>query len=283
MTAPNTPASADSSGIGGRNAHFTRLRAWIRLHPVRAAVVFLAFLSLVDLALLPWGALHGLAVQNPSVTAFQQDYLDRERAAGRKPRLTKQWRPINRISDELIAAVIVAEDGTFWSHDGFDWFEVRESLVRNLKERRAARGASTITQQLIKNLFLSPSKNPLRKYHEFLLTWYAERVLSKRRILELYLNEIEWGRGVYGAEAAARRYFSVGAAALTRDQAVRLAAVIPNPIRYQPTSDSRAVLRRVETVRRRLETKDRVRGRAEDLPAEPDVEGSPSDTSNERP
>ena len=283
MTAPNTPASADPTGIDGRIARVTRLRIWIRLHPVRAAAVFLALLALIDLALLPWGAVHALATQTPSVTAFQQDYLDRERAAGRAARLTKQWRSIDRISDELIAAVIVAEDGTFWSHDGFDWFEVRESLVRNLKERRAARGASTITQQLIKNLFLSPSKNPLRKYHEFLLTWYAERVLSKRRILELYLNEIEWGRGVYGAEAAARRSFGVSAAALTRDQAVRLAAVIPNPIRYQPTSDSRAVLRRVETVRRRLETRDRVRGRAEDLPVEPEVEESPSDTLNERP
>lgn len=246
-------------------------------------MLLIALAALLDLAILPWGAIHDLEKKPPGITAFQQAYLDRQRETGRKGAVKKQWRSLDRISDHLIAAVIVAEDGTFWSHEGFDWFEVKESLVRNLKEQRAARGASTITQQLIKNLFLSPSKNPLRKYHEFLLTWYAERVLSKRRILELYLNEIEWGRGIYGAEAAARSHFGVSAAELTRDQAIRLAAVIPNPIRYQPTSGSRAVERRVEIVRRRLEARDRVRGRAEDLPDEPEVEAAPSDTLNERP
>lgn len=246
-------------------------------------MILFTFAILVDVAILPWGAIHDLEQKPPRVTAFQQAYLDRQREAGRKATIKKQWRPLDRISDHLIAAVIVAEDGTFWSHEGFDWFEVKESLVRNLKERRAARGASTITQQLIKNLFLSPSKNPLRKFHEFLLTWYAERVLSKRRILELYLNEIEWGRGIYGAEAAARSHFGISAADLTRDQAIRLAAVIPNPIRYQPMSGSRAVERRVEIVRRRLEARERVRGRAEDLSDEPEVGSTPSDTLEERP
>jgi monofunctional biosynthetic peptidoglycan transglycosylase len=255
----------------------------VRRRPVVSILALAVFAILLDLALLPWGAIHDLEKKPPGVTAFQQAYLDRQRESGRKGAIKKQWRSLERISDHLIAAVIVAEDGSFWSHEGFDWFEVKESLVRNLKEQRAARGASTITQQLTKNLFLSPSKNPFRKYHEFLLTWYAERVLSKRRILELYLNEIEWGRGIYGAEAAARSHFGVSAADLTRDQAVRLAAVIPNPIRYQPTSGSRAVERRVEIVRRRLEARDRVRGRAEDLTEEPDVEVTPRDTLNERP
>lgn len=255
----------------------------VRRRPIGFSVLLILLAALFDLAILPWNAIHDLEKKPPGITAFQQAYLDRQREAGRKGAIKKQWRSLDRISDHLIAAVIVAEDGTFWSHEGFDWFEVKESLVRNLKEQRAARGASTITQQLIKNLFLSSSKNPLRKYHEFLLTWYAERILSKRRILELYLNEIEWGRGIYGAEAAARSHFGVSAAELTRDQAVRLAAVIPNPIRYQPTSGSRAVERRVEIVRRRLEARDRVRGRAEDLPEEPEVEAAPSDTLNERP
>lgn len=236
-------------------------------------MIIVGALALLDLASLPWSAIKELERTHPKVTAFQQVYVEQEHAAGRKGSFTKRWRPISEISDHLIASVIVAEDGTFWSHEGFDWFEVRESLVRNIKEQRAARGASTITQQLIKNLFLSPSKNPFRKYHEFLLTWYAERVLTKRRILELYLNEIEWGRGVYGAEAAATKYFHVGADVLGREQAARLAAVIPNPRRFDPTSGSKAVQKRTEIILRRLQVRDRVRGRVEEpLPEMPDEE-----------
>ncbi|MCU0452196.1 MAG: monofunctional biosynthetic peptidoglycan transglycosylase [Bacteroidetes bacterium] len=255
----------------------------MRRRPILTAGAFVTTVFLVDFMLLPWSALTSLQKKNPALTAFQQSFIDRERAEKRKGTVTKHWRSIDRISENLVAAVIVAEDGTFWSHEGFDWFELKESLVRNIKEQRAARGASTITQQLIKNLFLSPSKNPLRKYHEWLLTWYAERTLTKRRILELYLNEIEWGRGLYGAEAASRRYFGVSASELTREQAARLAAVIPNPVRFHPLSGSKSVERRVATVLRRLEAKDRVRGRVEDLPAEPEADEMPSDTLNDRP
>lgn len=251
----------------------------MRRRPVLTVVVLVCLFVVVDLAFLPWSAINDLERSRPKVTAFQQAYVDQERAVGRRGSFTKRWRPIGEISGHLIASVIVAEDGTFWSHEGFDWFEVQESLLRNIKEQRAARGASTITQQLIKNLYLSPSKNPLRKYHEFLLTWYAERVLTKKRILELYLNEIEWGRGVYGAEAAAQKYFSVGADELNRDQAARLAAVIPNPRRFDPTSGSKAVARRTDIILRRLQVRDRVRGRVEvPLPDQPmDEEGLTSD------
>ncbi len=244
----------------------------MRRRPILAVVSLVSVFVVVDLALLPWSDINDLDRSRPKVTAFQQAYVDQERAAGRKGSFTKRWKSIGEISGHLIASVIVAEDGTFWSHEGFDWFEVQESLLRNIKEQRAARGASTITQQLIKNLYLSPSKNPLRKYHEFLLTWYAERVLTKKRILELYLNEIEWGRGVYGAEAAAQKYFRVGADLLDRDQSARLAAVIPNPRRFDPTSGSRAVERRTDIILRRLQVRDRVRGRVEEPLPDPAVE-----------
>ena len=238
-----------------------RLIGWMKRRPIAAAVSFLGLVFVLDLAMLPWGALKALEQSNPGVTAFQQAYMEQER--GRRGTISKRWLPIGRISEDLIAAVIVAEDGMFWSHDGFDWFEMRESLLRNLKEHRAARGASTITQQLIKNVFLSPSKNPLRKYHELVLTWYAERILTKRRILELYLNEIEWGRGLYGAEASAQYYFGVSASELNRDQSAHLAAVIPNPRRFSPTSGSRAVERRTLVILQRLLSRDKVRGRVE--------------------
>ena len=240
---------------------------------------------LVDTLLLPWDAIRSLERKNPEITAFQRAYEEHELAAGRRRKIMKRWKPIEQISENLIAAVIVAEDGSFWNHDGFDWFEVRESLLRNIKERRAARGASTITQQLIKNLFLSPSKNPLRKYHELVLTWYGERVLSKRRILELYLNEIEWGNGIYGVEAAAQKYFGISAGELSREQSARLAAVIPNPSRYHPTSGSRAVERRARIIVERLQARNRVQGRVEEpLPeTASEEEKAPADTTDERP
>jgi monofunctional biosynthetic peptidoglycan transglycosylase len=247
--------------------------------------VVLGIVACLDLLALPWGEIRSLERTNPGTTAFQRSYQEQERAAGRRGTITKRWRPIGQISENLVAAVIVAEDGTFWSHEGFDWFEVQESLLRNLKEHRAARGASTITQQLIKNLFLSPSKNPLRKYHEFVLTWYAERVLSKQRILELYLNEIEWGKGIYGAEAATLKYFGINASEVNREQSARLAAVIPNPRRFDPTSASRSVERRARIIAERMQARDRVHGRVEDPAPEPQEEDDvvPRDTTQQLP
>lgn len=257
----------------------------VRRRPIVTTLTILTVLFCVDLLLLPWGSIRSLERVNPETTAFQRAYQERERSAGRRRKMFKRWRPIAQISENLVAAVIVGEDGTFWNHEGFDWFEVRESLVRNLKEQRAARGASTITQQLIKNLFLSPSRNPVRKYHEIVMTWYAERVLSKRRILELYLNEIEWGNGIYGAEAAAQRYFGVAASELTREQSARLAAVIPNPRRFDPTSSSRSVERRTRVILERMQARDRVRGRVDDPSPETteDQERMPPDTTDQKP
>ena len=184
----------------------------------------------------------------------------REQAAAAKKanrpfRIVQHWIPLRSISQDAIDAVIVSEDGTFWSHHGFDWFEFRESIERNFEEGRAARGASTITQQLVKNLYLSSSKNPLRKMKEWILTWWMEQQLGKSRILELYLNVIEWGDGVYGIDAAAHYYFDKSASGLTREECARLAAIIPSPRKHRADVDSKYVLRRSKLILERMEAR----------------------------
>ncbi len=164
----------------------------------------------------------------------------------------RHWVPLERISPRLRDAVLVAEDARFFSHEGFDWNEIRHSARRNLRERRVVRGGSTITQQLAKNLWLSTSQTPWRKFEEMILAVRLERALTKRRILELYLNTIEWGDGVYGADAAARHWFGVGAGSLDAGQAVRLAAVIINPRRYSPTDPNRRIQNRIRLIAGRL-------------------------------
>jgi monofunctional biosynthetic peptidoglycan transglycosylase len=153
---------------------------------------------------------------------------------GEEPRRVHRWVSYNRISSNLKRAVLVAEDSAFWQHDGIDFKQIRESMEINLERMEFARGASTITQQLAKNLYLSPSKNPIRKIQELLIARRLEVELTKKRILELYLNVIEWGPGVYGAEAAAKFHYGVPAAKLGREQAARLAACIPSPLRRRP-------------------------------------------------
>ena len=153
-----------------------------------------------------------------------------EAAASRRAlRHEQRWVPYSRMSPHLKRAVIVAEDSAFWDHEGIDLEQIRESMEVNLERRTAARGASTITQQLAKNLYLSPSRNPIRKLRELIIARRLEAALDKARILEIYLNVIEWGDGVWGAEAAARRYFGIPAAALSAEQAALLAGAIINP------------------------------------------------------
>ena len=142
--------------------------------------------------------------------------------------------PLDQISPDLQHAVIAAEDGRFYQHHGVDWTEVQKVVDQDLEEGRLGRGGSTITQQLVKNLFLTTNRSLIRKGVEFTLAPAAERLLSKQRILELYLNVIEWGPGVYGAEAAAHSWYGISAARLNREQAARLAALIPSPLRRQP-------------------------------------------------
>lgn len=207
---------------------------------------------ILELATVPWFSVAGLKSANPGPTALMTQRMDEAREDGKTLKIRQRWISLSKIPRHVIDAVIVAEDGTFYSHSGIDWFEVQESIERDLREHRAARGASTITQQLAKNLYLSTSKDPVRKVKEVIITLLMEHDLSKDRILELYLNVIEWGNGIFGIEAASEAYFGKSVAELTLDEAVRLAAVIPSPLRHRPDVDSRYVLRRKDIVLRRL-------------------------------
>lgn len=175
-----------------------------------------------------------LAKETPGATAMMRQRQQEARARGRKPRKQQSWIPISRVSRHLVHAVLSSEDQRFFGHEGVDWDAIRKSAETNWERGRLARGGSTITQQLAKNLFFSTHKTLLRKLQELLVARWLEDDLSKRRILELYLNVIEWGDGVYGCEAAARRYYGKSAADLDEREAAGLAAMIPNPRRINP-------------------------------------------------
>ncbi len=173
-----------------------------------------------------------LRTVNPEQTAFMQQGLERLRQTNPKASLQQRWVAYERISAYLKRAVVAAEDQKFLSHEGFDWEEVEKAFEKNQRRQRVVRGASTISQQLAKNLFLTGQRTYWRKAEEAILTLMIENALSKRRILEIYLNVIEWGNGVYGAEAAAQHYYGKSAAELNEEESARLAAIIPNPRFY---------------------------------------------------
>jgi monofunctional biosynthetic peptidoglycan transglycosylase len=181
---------------------------------------------------------------NPSKTSFMEYRAQEWRREGKTIRLRQQWVPLSRISPYLIKAVIIAEDDKFYQHEGFDFEAIQKAMEKDLKEGKFKAGGSTITQQLAKNLFLSPSKNPIRKLKEAILTWRLERALPKKRIMELYLNVVEWGEGIFGIEMAARNYYGKPASALGPEESARLAAVLPNPRKYNPLSQSKFVVNR---------------------------------------
>ncbi|MDH5516809.1 MAG: monofunctional biosynthetic peptidoglycan transglycosylase [Gammaproteobacteria bacterium] len=166
------------------------------------------------------------------------------------PDLRWQQRPISKISKHMVRALIVAEDASFYSHSGIDMEALQAAMEYNLSEQRFVYGGSTISQQAVKNIFLSSSKNPLRKWHELVLTIGMERNLTKRRILELYLNVAEFGRGIYGVEAAARYYWGVSASNLSVNQAIQLAATLPAPVRHNPATNSAFFKKRVRKISR---------------------------------
>jgi monofunctional biosynthetic peptidoglycan transglycosylase len=171
---------------------------------------------------------------------------------GRDPRVSRRWLSYSRISPALKRAVLVTEDAAFFDHEGIDLAEIRASIALNLARGAAIRGGSTITQQLAKNLYLSPSRNPYRKVVELMIARRLEAELSKARILELYLNLIEWGDGIWGADAAARAYFGRPASDLTREQAALLAGAIINPRIYSPARPNARLLRRQQIVLARM-------------------------------
>jgi monofunctional biosynthetic peptidoglycan transglycosylase len=192
-----------------------------------------------------------LRTSNPEMSAMMEQRADDRAERGAKPKRVQTWVPYRRISRNLVRAVLAGEDPRFFDHSGFDWEEIEKAIKKDWEERGFVRGASTISQQLAKNLFLSTSKNPLRKLHEAVITVEMELILSKRRILELYLNVIEWGDGLYGAEAAARHYFNTSAAALTVEQAAFLSAIIPGPLgAYNPAKHPSRVERRSDLILR---------------------------------
>jgi monofunctional glycosyltransferase len=200
-----------------------------------------------------WPDVTRLARERPATTRFIEDYRARLRAQGKPDRVDWAWTPYAAISADLKRAVLVAEDINFFAHRGFDLGEVQNALTEAMRDRERPRGASTITQQLAKNLWLSPSRNPWRKLKEAILTWQLERALSKRRILELYLNVAEFGPGVFGAGAASRRYFGRPAADLGAAEAAALAAGLPMPAVWHPGVDARAYRRRVAGIRERMD------------------------------
>ncbi len=189
-----------------------------------------------------------LARANPSSTALMERRLA-EIPPQKRP-LSRQWVwvPLERISPHLQRAVIAAEDASFFAHEGFDWEGIRDAALHNIEAGEMKRGGSTITQQLAKNLYLSSERSLLRKMREALITRLLERRLTKRRILEIYLNVAEWGRGVYGAEAAARHHFGKSAADLTEDEAAWLAAMLPSPRRYDPLRKTAALTQRQQRI-----------------------------------
>jgi monofunctional biosynthetic peptidoglycan transglycosylase len=199
-----------------------------------------------------WPDVGALATRNPTSTAFIDRYRERQRAAGKSDAVAWRVVPYGAIADSLKSAVVVAEDIDFFSHHGFATEEIKQSLRDAWEDKELPRGASTLTQQLAKNLWLSPSYNPWRKVKEALLTRSLESHLTKRRILELYLDVAEFGPGVYGAEAAARRYFGVSAAELDESQAAALAAGLPKPSQWHPGSTSRVYQRRTQRILGRM-------------------------------
>src|SRR4051794_27613604 len=166
--------------------------------------------------------------------------------------LRQQWTPYERISANLKRAVVAAEDARFLDHEGFDWEAIQKAMAKNEKRGKVVAGASTISQQLAKNLFLSGDRSWVRKGQEAAITWMLEHTMSKRRILELYLNFAEWGEGVFGAEAAARYHFGVPASALGAEQAVYLAVILPSPRRYGAGRVTPYLANRVVTIHSRM-------------------------------
>jgi monofunctional biosynthetic peptidoglycan transglycosylase len=216
---------------------------WIFLGPLLAVLL----LQLYFFLMVCW-----YSQFNPSMTSFMSAQLSVLRETNPNARLEHQWVPYNGISNHLKRAVVASEDANFADHDGVDWVALEKAYDRNNRRHKVVGGGSTITQQLAKNLFLSGSRSYLRKGQEMIIAFMLETVMSKRRILEVYLNVVEFGRGVFGAEAAARHYFRIPAAKLNAAQAARLAVMLPNPRYYDRHRDTSYLARRTGLIQRRM-------------------------------
>jgi monofunctional biosynthetic peptidoglycan transglycosylase len=213
----------------------------IRKFIIAALVVMIAFIAFHFV----YPDVSSLKKESPKKTAFME-YREKEWIReGKKYKVQQIWVPYKAISPYLVKAVLIGEDDKFWQHEGFDYEAMQKAMEKDIKAKKFKLGGSTISQQLAKNLYLSPSKNPVRKLREAIITWRMERVISKKRILEIYLNVAEWGdRGIFGIESAARHYYGKSASALGPEEAARLAAVLPNPRKFNPLGSSRYVVNR---------------------------------------
>ncbi len=221
-----------------------------------------------------------LKEEKPIPTAFMEYRQEEWAEQNRNKEIRHKWVSMEKISPNVIKAVLIGEDDKFWNHDGFDVKGMEQAIERSLKKGSVA-GGSTISQQLSKNLYLSPSKNPVRKIKEAIITWRIESTLSKRRILEIYLNVAEWGDGIFGIEAAARHYYGKSAKRLTAREASRLAAVLPNPIKYNPTGSQKYVKNRARIIYKIMKRRGIVIPDFKEVMAPPKIEETVIDESNE--
>ena len=210
------------------------------------ALISLLLLSIVYYFIFP--DVSKLKKENPKKTSFMEYREEEWQKKGKRIEIKQTWIPFSRISPYLVKAVLIAEDDKFWKHEGFDFEAIEKAVEKDIKQKKFKFGGSTISQQLAKNLYLSPSKNPIRKIKEAILTWRIEKTLSKKRILELYLNVAEWGEGIFGIGAASFHYYGKPASELSPEEAARLASVLPNPRKYNPTGTSRYVANRSKII-----------------------------------
>jgi monofunctional biosynthetic peptidoglycan transglycosylase len=227
----------------GLGAIAARTAGWVAGAFALAALVWLAWIALH----IAWYRSHA-----PGETAFMAQRIAELRAKNPKAELRYRFVPYARISANLKRAMIAAEDARFVDHEGFDWEGIQRAIEKNERRGRIVAGGSTITQQLAKNLFLSPARSWLRKGEEAVITVMLESMLDKQRIFELYLNVVEWGSGVFGAEAASQRYFGVSAAQLNAEQAARLAAMAPNPRFYERNQGAPGLNRKIGIILARM-------------------------------
>lgn len=216
---------------------------------------------------------------NPIPTAFMEYRQEQWESENRDMKITHKWVPISKISSNVIKAVLIGEDDGFYNHDGFDVKGMENAIERSIKKKTLA-GGSTISQQLSKNLYLSPSKNPVRKVKEAILTWRIEKTLSKRRILEIYLNVAEWGDGIFGIEAAARHYYHKSAKNLTAREASRLVAVLPNPIKYNPTGNQKYVKNRARIIYKTMQRRGVIQAAYQEVMTPKKEENLPLETNS---
>jgi monofunctional biosynthetic peptidoglycan transglycosylase len=223
-----------------------RFALWLK----RALLGLLGLLLLYQLWLFSWVLWWN--VFNPEMTRFMTIRLAERRVKEPGAPLKQEWLAYGQISPHLKRALIAAEDAKFVDHEGFDWAGIQKALEKNQQKGKVVAGGSTISQQLAKNLFLSPAKTPWRKAEEAVITLMLEAVWSKQRILEVYLNVIEWGDGVFGAGAAARHYYGIAAAQLSAEQAAKLAGMVPNPRFYESSPNAPGLARKAAVILARM-------------------------------